>query len=55
MSYTYKGAEYSINSPVQSISVNKLNIVVKDQKGTQLFSFININDSKHFLAWIYQA
>ena len=55
MSYTYKGAELVVNSPVQSISVNKLNVVVKDQQGSQLFTFNNVIDSKQFLAWVYQA
>jgi hypothetical protein len=55
MSYTYKGAVYSIASPVSSISVNNHNIVVTDQSGTKLFKFTNVNDSKCFLAWVYQA
>ena len=55
MSYTYKGAVYSIESPVSSISVNKHNIVVTDQSGTKLFKFANVNESKCFLAWVYQA
>ena len=55
MSYTYKGVNYLINSPVQSISVNKLNIVVRDKVGSQRLKFTNIKDSKRFLAWVYQA
>ena len=55
MSYTYDGTVYSITSPVRSISVNKLNIVVKDQTGSKLFQFSNVKDSKSFLAWVYQA
>lgn len=55
MSYTYKGAEYIVSSPVQSISVNKLNVVVTDQQGSHLFTFKNVVDSKQFLAWVYQA
>ena len=54
MSYTYNGTAYSITSPVQSISVNKLNIVVKDQTGSQLFQFTDVSESKGFLAWLYQ-
>ena len=55
MSYAYNGTVYSVTSPVKSISVNKLNVVVKDQAGAKLFSFTNVNDSKSFLAWLYQA
>jgi len=55
MPYTYKGKIYSIKSPVRAISVNKHNIVVKDQEGSKLFKFTNVNDSKNFLAWVYQA
>ena len=55
MSYTYKGTIYSIKSPVQSISVNKLNVVITDQDGAKLITFTNVNDSKCFLAWAYQA
>ena len=55
MSYTYKGMVYSIKSPVQSISVNKNNIVVTDQNGSKLIKFTNVTDSKCFLAWVYNA
>lgn len=55
MSYIYKNKVYSITSPVISISVNKLNIVVTDQTGSQLITFPNINDSKKFLAFLYKA
>ncbi len=55
MSYTYNGAVYSITAPVTSISVNKFNVVVRDQTGARLFTFTNVNDSKRFLAWVYQA
>jgi len=55
MSYTYKGEIYAINSPIKSISVNKQNVVVTDQKGSQLIQFANVNESKAFLAWAYQA
>ena len=55
MSYTYKGMVYSIKSPIQSISVNKNNIVVTDQSGSKLIKFSNVNDTKCFLAWAYKA
>ena len=55
MSYSYKGKTYSINSPIKSISVNKQNVVVTDQKGSQLIQFASVNESKAFLAWAYQA
>lgn len=55
MSYTYQGTIYSIASPVRSISVNKNNVAVTDQQGTKLIQFTNVNDSKSFLAWIYQS
>ncbi len=55
MSYTYQGTIYSIASPVRSISVNKNNVSVTDQQGTKFIQFINVNDSKSFLAWIYQS
>jgi hypothetical protein len=55
MSYTYKGKIYSIKSPVTSVSVNKHNVVVTDQDGSKLIQFTNVNDSKCFLAWVYQA
>ena len=55
MSYTYQGKVYSIKSPVRAISVNNHNIVVKDQEGSKLFKFTNVNESKNFLAWVYQA
>jgi hypothetical protein len=54
MSYTYNGTVYSIKSPVTSISVNKHNVVT-DQNGAKLIEFTNLNDSKCFLAWVYQA
>jgi len=55
MSYTYKDTVYSIKSPVRSISVNKHNVVVTDQNGSTLIKFTNVNDTKCFLAWVYQA
>ncbi|MDP2561378.1 hypothetical protein [Psychrobium sp. 1_MG-2023] len=55
MSYTYQGKVYSIKSPVISISVNKNNVVVTDQNGANLIQFTNVNDSKCFLEWVYQA
>lgn len=54
MSYTHQGTIYSIKSPVRSISVNKYNIVVTDQNGSKLIKFANAQDSKRFLAWVYQ-
>ncbi|KGJ88116.1 hypothetical protein [Thalassotalea sp. ND16A] len=50
MSFKHNGKIYSIKSPVQSISVNKHNIVVTDQKCSQLFSFNTVNETKCFLA-----
>lgn len=55
MPYTYNGTTYAITSPVTSISVNKLNVVIRDQTGPKLFQFTDLNDSKRFLAWIYQS
>lgn len=55
MSYTYNGTIYSIKSPVNSISINKQNVVVNDQNGSQLIKFTNVSDSKCFLEWVYQA
>lgn len=55
MSYTYNGTVYSIKPPVRSISVNKHNVAVTDQNGSKLIKFTNVNDSKCFLAWVYQA
>jgi len=55
MSYTYNGTVYSIKSPVNSISINKQNVVVNDQNGSQLIKFTNVSDSKCFLEWVYQA
>lgn len=55
MPYTHKGKHYSIVSPVISISVNKLNIVVKDQTGSQLFEFTDRKASKDFLNLLCQA
>ncbi len=55
MSYIYKGKEYSIEKPVKSISVNKLNVAVKDQSGVKLFEFSNLHESKKFLSLLYKA
>lgn len=55
MSYTYQGKVYAIKAPVKSISINKLNIVVKDQTGSKLFKFTQLNESKDFLAMLYQS
>ena len=55
MSYTYKGQVVSITAPLVSISVNKLNVVIKDQSGTQFFEFTNRIESKDFLALLYKA
>lgn len=55
MSYTYQGTTYSIVSPVQSISVNKNTIAVKDQISTTLIEFTCVEDSKSFLSWVYQS
>lgn len=55
MPYTYKGKHYSMKSPVVSILVNKLNIVVKDQTGSQLFEFTDRKESKEFLNSLRQA
>jgi len=55
MSYTYQGMVYSIKSPISAISVNNNNIVVTDQNGSKLIKFTNVQDSKRFLAWVYQV
>ncbi|MDO6447528.1 hypothetical protein Q4493_17280 [Colwellia sp. 1_MG-2023] len=55
MSYTYNKEVYSITSPVQSISVNKRNVVVTDKIGSKLFTFNNVGESKRFLTWLYQS
>lgn len=55
MSYTYKGKVYSIDKPVKSISVNKLNIAVTDQAGFRLFEFANLSEAKHFLALLHKT
>ena len=58
MPYTNKGQHFSahsIVSPVISIAVNKLNIVVKDQSGSQLFEFTDRKQSKEFLSLLSQA
>ncbi|GLX78292.1 hypothetical protein tinsulaeT_16320 [Thalassotalea insulae] len=54
MSYNQKGFVCSIEAPVKSISVNKLNIAVTDNAGFRLFEFDNHHDSKNFLAFLYQ-
>lgn len=55
MPYTHQGKHYSIISPVISIAVNKLKIVVQDQTGSQLFEFTDRKESKNFLSMLYQA
>lgn len=55
MSYTYNNAVYSVTSPVQSISVNKRNVVVTDKLGSKLFTFSNVIESKRFLTWLYHS
>lgn len=55
MSYTYQGKVYTIEAPVKSISINKLNVVVKDQSGSHLFKFDQRHESKEFLAKLYQS
>ena len=55
MPYTYKGKDYSMKLPVVSIAVNKLNIVVKDQDGSQRFEFTSRKESKDFLNLLCQA
>ncbi len=55
MSYTYKGATYSIKSPIKSISVNTHKVAVTDQNGTKLIEFSNVQETKCFLAWVYQV
>lgn len=55
MSYTYNGTVYSIASPLQSVSVNKHNIVVRDKHCSQLIKFKNVSETKNFLAWLSQA
>ncbi len=55
MSYTNNGVELMISSPIQSISVNKLNLVVHDKNGSQLIKFDDVNQIKCFLTWLYQA
>jgi hypothetical protein len=55
MSYTYKGKVFSITGPLVSVSVNKLNVVIKDQVRSQLFEFTNRIESKDFLALLYKA
>lgn len=55
MSYTHQGKVYSITRPVVSISVNKLNVAIKDQSGSRYFEFTSLNESKGFLALLYQA
>ncbi|WP_182440159.1 hypothetical protein [Colwellia sp. RSH04] len=54
MSYTYQGKVYSIAAPVKSISVNKCNVVVKDQSGAHHFKFTKADESKQFLTKLYQ-
>ena len=55
MSYTYQGKVYTIETPVKSVSTNKLNVAVKDQAGFHLFKFTRRNESKDFLAKLYQS
>ncbi|GAA6135189.1 hypothetical protein NBRC116188_19790 [Oceaniserpentilla sp. 4NH20-0058] len=55
MPYTHQGQHYSIQTPVVSIAVNKLNVIVKDQKGSHLFEFTDRNESKAFLNLLCQA
>ena len=42
MSYTYQGKIYAIEAPVKSISINKLNVVVKDQAGSKSVSYTHL-------------
>ncbi|GAA5136995.1 hypothetical protein [Thalassotalea piscium] len=55
MSYLYDGTQIRIERPVRSISVNKQNVVVRDQAGSKRVTFTNVNESKQFLAWLYQS
>jgi hypothetical protein len=55
MPYTHQGQHYSITSPIISIAVNKLKVIVKDQKGSQLFEFTDRKESKDFLNLLCQA
>ncbi|GHE84758.1 hypothetical protein [Thalassotalea profundi] len=55
MSYIYGGTQIHIVRPVRSISVNKQNVVVRDQSGSMRVKFTNVNESKQFLAWLYQS
>lgn len=55
MPYTKQGQQYSIASPIISIAVNKLKVIVKDQSGSQLFEFNDIKESKAFLNLLCQA
>jgi len=54
MSYIYQGKVYNIAAPVKSISVNKSNIVVKDQTGSHRFNFTKPDESKQFLTKLFQ-
>ncbi|MGR6870741.1 hypothetical protein ACU6U9_00175 [Pseudomonas sp. HK3] len=55
MPYTHQGQHYSIISPIISIAVNKLKVIVKDQKGSHLFEFTDRKESKDFLNLLCQA
>lgn len=55
MSYIYGGTQIHIVRPVRSISVNKQNVVVRDQSGSTRVKFANANDSKQFLTWLCKS
>lgn len=55
MPYTHQGQHYSIKTPVISIAVNKLKVIVQDQTGSKLFEFNDRKESKDFLNLLCQA
>ncbi|MDP4985669.1 hypothetical protein [Pseudoalteromonas tunicata] len=52
MSYNYNGSLIQIAHPVQSISVNKSNVIFADKTGLKNTRFATNSDARLFVNWL---
>ena len=52
MSYNYNGSLIQIAHPVQSISVNKSNVIFADKTGLKNTRFATNSDARVFVNWL---
>jgi hypothetical protein len=52
MSYTYNGSEIQIAHPVQTISINNLQVIFADSQGQKSTKFDTKSQARQFVKWL---